>query len=103
MKFLMSHKTYYKVVQFSRVNLSFFFYRGPRQEFERAEEKDVFLPYHSHPDKYEVVSHCSFFFLFFWPHWVFLAVHRLSLVGASRGSSLLLCAAFSLWWLLVAE
>ena len=42
-------------------------------------------------------------FFFFWPRWVFLAAHGLSLVAASRGYSLLWCAGFSLQWLLVAE
>ena len=40
---------------------------------------------------------------FFWPLWVFVAARRLSLVAASGGYSLLLCAGFSLRWLLVAE
>ena len=47
----------------------------------------------------------SFFFkymyLFIWLHWVFVAVRRLSLVVASGGYSLLRCAGFSLWWLLL--
>ena len=34
-------------------------------------------------------------------HWVFVAVHRLSLVAVSRGDSLLPCAGFSLPWLLL--
>ena len=29
------------------------------------------------------------FIIYFWPFWVFLAAHRLSLVAASRGYSLL--------------
>ena len=49
----------------------------------------------------------AFFFLinliYFWLHWVFVAVHRLSLVAASGGYSSLQCAGFSLQWLLVAE
>ena len=40
-------------------------------------------------------------FIYFWLHWVFVAVHGLSLVAASRGYSLLQCAGFSLWWLLL--
>ena len=37
-------------------------------------------------------------------YWVFIAVHGLSLVAASRGYSSLACAGFSLQWLLfVAE
>ena len=42
-------------------------------------------------------------FIYFWLHWVFVAVHGLSLVVASRGYSSLQCAGFSLRWLLVAE
>ena len=41
---------------------------------------------------------CIFFF--FWLHWVFSAVHGLSLVAASGGYSSLRCMGFSLWWLL---
>lgn len=37
-------------------------------------------------------------FIYFWLHWVFIAVHGLSLVAASRGSSLLRCTGFSFWW-----
>ena len=33
--------------------------------------------------------------------WIFVAVHRLSLVAASRGCSSLWCTSFSLWWLLL--
>ena len=40
-------------------------------------------------------------FVYFWLHWVFIAVHGLSLVVASGGYSLLRCAGFSLWWLLL--
>ena len=39
--------------------------------------------------------------IYFWLHWVFVAVHGLSLVVASRGYSSLWCAGFSLWWLLL--
>ena len=35
------------------------------------------------------------FFLFFWLHWVFVAVHGLSLVAASGGYSSWRCAGFS--------
>ena len=43
-----------------------------------------------------------FFFnsFYFWLHWVFVAVHRLSLVVSSGGYSSLRCVGFSLWWLL---
>ena len=46
-----------------------------------------------------------FFFnlFFFWLHWVFVAVHGLFLVVASGGCSLLWCAGFSLWWLLLSR
>ena len=40
-------------------------------------------------------------FIYFWLHWVFVAVRRLSLVVASGGYSLLQCAGFSLQWLLL--
>ena len=40
---------------------------------------------------------CSFFLVFnFWLHWVFIAVHRLSLVMMSRGYSSLWYVGFSL-------
>ena len=52
---------------------------------------------------------CPFFFYFnlfilfiyFCPHWVFVAVRGLSLVAASRGYPSLQCAGFSLRWLLL--
>ena len=47
-----------------------------------------------------------FFFLnlfYFWPHWVFLAARRLSLVAVSGGYSLLWCAGFSLSWLFLLQ
>ena len=54
------------------------------------------------------VPNHSFFFLFlinlfiyFWPRWVFVSVRGLSLVVARGGYSLLRCAGFSLWWLLL--
>ena len=40
-------------------------------------------------------------FIYFWLHWVFVAVCGLSLVGASGGFSSLRCAGFSLRWLLL--
>ena len=43
----------------------------------------------------------KFFYFYFWLHWVFVAAHRLSLVAASGGYSLLQCADFSLQWLLL--
>ena len=40
-------------------------------------------------------------FIYFWLHWVFVAVRRLSLVASSGGYSSLQCAGFSLQWLLL--
>ena len=40
-------------------------------------------------------------FIYFWLHWVFVAVRGLSLVAVSRGHSSLQCVAFSLRWLLL--
>ena len=40
-------------------------------------------------------------FTYFWLCWVFVAACGLSLVVASGGYSLLWCAGFSLWWLLL--
>ena len=42
-----------------------------------------------------------YIFIYFWLHWVFIAVHGLSLVVASGGYSWLRCAGFSLQWLLL--
>ena len=43
-----------------------------------------------------------YLFIYLWLRWVFVAVHRLSLVAASRAT--LRCGAgFSLWWPLAAE
>ena len=50
--------------------------------------------------KYNTVQ-VFFFFFFLWLHWVFIAVHGLSLVVASGGYSSLQCAGFSLQWLLL--
>ena len=52
--------------------------------------------------------YCNFFkklilFIYFWLHWVFVAVRRLSLVAASGGYSSLRCAGFSLQWLLLLQ
>ena len=47
---------------------------------------------------------CLFIYLiYFWLHWAFIAVCRLSLVAASRGYSSLWCTGFSLWWLLLLQ
>ena len=43
----------------------------------------------------------NLFLIFFWLHWVFVAVCGLSLVEASRGYFLLRCAGFLLRWLLL--
>ena len=48
-----------------------------------------------------VVVVVPFYFLFFWPRWVFVALCRLSLVAASGGYSSLRCVGFSLRWLLL--
>ena len=40
-------------------------------------------------------------FVYFWLHWVFVAVHGLSLVAVSGGYSSLWCAGFLWWWLLL--
>ena len=48
----------------------------------------------------------NLFYLFkkiFWLHWVFVAACGFSLVAASRVYSLLLCAGFSLRWLLLLQ
>ena len=42
-----------------------------------------------------------YLFIYFWLHWVFVAVRRLSLVVASRDYSSLQCVGFSLRWLLL--
>ena len=42
-------------------------------------------------------------FIYFWLHWVFIAVRRLSLVAASGGHSPSWCAGFSLQWLLLLQ
>ena len=44
-----------------------------------------------------------YLFIYFWLHWVFAAVHGLSLVAASRGYSFSRCAGFSLQWLLLLQ
>ena len=44
-----------------------------------------------------------FIFIYFWLHWVFIAVCGLSLVVASGGYSSLWCAGFSLQWLLLLQ
>ena len=42
-------------------------------------------------------------FIYFWLCWVFIAARGLSLAAVSGGYSLLQCARFSLWWLLLLQ
>ena len=51
-------------------------------------------------DPLPIIYLSIYLFIYFWLHWVFVAVHGLSLVAASGGYSLW-CAGFSLWWLLL--
>ena len=44
---------------------------------------------------------CIYVFIYLWLHWVFVAVHQLSLVAAGRDYSSLQCVGFSLQWLLL--
>ena len=44
-----------------------------------------------------------FNFIYFWLHWVFIAVRRLSIVAVNGGYSLLWCTGFSLRWLLLLQ
>ena len=48
-----------------------------------------------------VLFFCFYNFIYFWLHWVFVAVRGLSLVAASRGYSSLRYVGFSLRWLLL--
>ena len=43
------------------------------------------------------------FLIYFWLHWVFIAVRQLSLVVVSRDCSSLRCLGFSLQWLLLLQ
>ena len=52
---------------------------------------------------FKSLIHFKKFLFIFWLHWVFVAVHGLSLVVASRGYSSLWCVGFSLWWLLLLQ
>ena len=54
------------------------------------------VPFSPHPLQHLFVC----LFVCFWQCWAFVAVHRLSLVVASRGYSSLRSAGFSLQWLL---
>ena len=53
--------------------------------------------------KITFLKNLFYLFIYFWLHWVFVAVHGLSLAVASGGCSLLRCAGFSLWWLLLLQ
>ena len=44
-----------------------------------------------------------YFFTYFWLHWVFVTEHGLSVVAVIKGSSLLQCTGFSLWWFLLLQ
>ena len=46
-------------------------------------------------------THIQFLIICFGLQWVFVAACELSLVGFSRGYSLLWCVGFSFWWLLL--
>ena len=50
---------------------------------------------------YFIYLFLNFIYFIFWPSWVFIAAHGLSLVAASGGHSSLRCTSFSLWWLLL--
>ena len=50
--------------------------------------------------KKSIILKINLFIFYFWLCWVFVAVHRLSLVAASGGYSSLWSAGFSLQWLL---
>ena len=62
----------------------------------------VFLHVMSHFDSFPH-SILFFKFIYLWLHWVFVAVHGLSLAAASGGYSSLWCTGFSLWWLLLLQ
>ena len=53
---------------------------------------------------YRLSQNIKFFkLIYFWLHWVFVAVHKLSLVAVSRSYSSLWCAGVSLRWLLLLQ
>ena len=80
--------------------ISFFF-------SESLSEELVFLWYQKDLQAKPEATTFFFFFLnfyvliYFWLHWVFTAVCRISLVAASRGYSSVRCMGFSLQWLLL--
>ena len=66
----------------------------------------------NHPNGYEVISHCGFFFLInlfiysfinFWLRWVFVSVRGLSPVAASGGHPPLQCTGLPLSWPLLLQ
>ena len=56
---------------------------------------------HFRNDGYYFLYKFMYFIIYFWLRWVFIAVHRLSPVVASRGYPSLRCTGFSLRWLLL--
>ena len=62
-------------------------------------------------DKDQIMCGCKIFFFFFFPkkfiyflfHWIFVALHSLSLVVTSGGFFLLQCMSFSLQWLVLLQ
>ena len=52
---------------------------------------------------YKILFLKNYLFIYFWLHWVFVAMRGLSLVAASGGYSSLRCAGFSLQWLLLLQ
>ena len=50
-----------------------------------------------------LVNMFFFYLIYFWLHWVFVAAHGLSLVGASGGYSSLWCTGLPLQWLLLLQ
>ena len=49
------------------------------------------------------INFIYYLFIYFWLCWVFITARRLSLVAVSKVYSLLRCAGFSLWWLLLLQ
>ena len=98
------------LVFYDFVILFFFFWTekglllGPRRE-----NSQFILRRTQIPGDFQRRGFLGFFCLFvlvlvicFWLHWVFVALHGLSLVAQSRGYSSLQCNGFS-WWLLLLQ